>query len=443
MIPIRRLISGTSSKLTNFTALFSVSQVRFQTEQVAIPTDQPIPGLKFPCIEKQVERSLDGGPEPMYDTIVSGFELFHQKSPFKFHYGGVIPELKIAYETWGTLNQEKSNAILIHTGLSASSHARSHAKNQNPGWWEKFIGPGRSIDTNKYFVICTNVLGGCYGSSGPSTINPLTRKRYATTFPIMTVPDMIHSQVALLDHLGISKLWASVGSSLGGMQSLTLAAFYPERVNRLVSISAAARSIPYSIATRYTQRRILMSDPNWKNGHYYDSIFPHIGMKLSRELATISYRSGPEWENRFGRRRATTGTPSLCPDFLIEQYLDYQGERFCLIYDPNSLLYISKAMDLFDLSLPKDEKDPNSEMDLAKGLARIKCSSLIMGVKTDLLFPVFQQRELANILKQTGNQNVRYYELDADYGHDTFLIDIDTIGSAIKSHLEHHDTVFT
>ena len=268
------------SSSSAFASVKFSQQTRFKTSQVDIPRDEPVPGLKFPCIERQEARSLDGGPEPQYDTVVAGFEVFHSPQRFQFHHGGSIPELKVAYETWGELNAARSNAVLIHTGLSASSHAKSHEKNTTPGWWEKFIGPGRSIDTSKFFVICTNVLGGCYGTSGPSTINPETGKQYATTFPILTVTDMINAQALLLDSLGIKKLWASVGSSLGGMQSLALAAHYPDRVGRIVTISAAARSIPYSIAMRYTQRRVLMSDPNWKNGYYYDSVFPHVGMKV-------------------------------------------------------------------------------------------------------------------------------------------------------------------
>jgi len=282
---------------------------------------------------------------------VSGYKTYHHDQPFRFFYGGQLAQFDLAYESWGTLNANRDNVVLIHTGLSASSHAKSHAENTRQGWWEKFIGPGLSIDTNKFFVVCTNVLGSCYGSTGPSSTNPSTGKPYATTFPLLSVFDMVRAQFHLLDHLGVKHLHASVGSSLGGMQSLTAAALFPDRVGRFISISGAARSIPYSIALRYTQRRVLMNDPNYNRGYYYDGQFPFVGMKLSREIATISYRSGPEWEQRFGRRRASVGKPSFCPDFLIETYLDNQSEKFCLQYDPNSLLYISKAMDLFDLSL--------------------------------------------------------------------------------------------
>ncbi|CAO3598935.1 unnamed protein product [Absidia cylindrospora] len=417
-----------------------------------------------------------------------------------------LPHVTVAYETW-ELNAAKDNCILIHTGLSASSHAKSQPKNEKPGWWEDFIGPGCPIDTNKFFVICTNVIGGCYGSTGPSAIDPADNERYATRFPILTIFDMVRAQFLLLDNLGIDKLHASIGSSMGGMQSIAAASLYPDRVNRLVSISACARSHPYSIALRHTQRQVLMADPNWNKGFYYKGIPPHIGMKLAREIATISYRSGPEWELRFGRKRAQEDqSPALCPDFLIETYLDHQGERFCLQYDANSLLYISKAMDMFDMSASsvqrleqqreknqikvddilakQDEQtvelrsvigqssaleqkqlndndtsdeeqqqndtskkndrpslttlsatDPATQ-DLIEGMKKIKMPTLVLGIQTDLLFPVWQQKEIAECLRASGNKKVTYYELDAMFGHDTFLIDRVSVGGAIKGHLE-------
>ncbi|KJE93474.1 homoserine O-acetyltransferase [Capsaspora owczarzaki ATCC 30864] len=383
----------------------------------------------FPCMEKEAERRAAGGPEPMYDRVVSGYEVYHHKTPFQLYHGGVLPEFNIAYETWGTLNASKSNAILLHTGLSASSHAKSQAKNTNPGWWEAFIGPGCAIDTNKFFVMCTNVLGSCYGSTGPSCINPTTGEAYATHFPILTVQDMVRAQFHLLDHMGIQKLYASVGSSLGGMQSLTAAALHPSRVGKVVSISAAAMSHPLSIAMRHVQRRVLMADPHWNGGQYYKGIFPHFGMKVAREIGTISYRSGPEWEERFGRQRANPeSSPNFCPDFLIETYLDHQGELFCLKYDPNSLLYISKAMDLFDLGQGFESLDA--------AFHRIDMPALVLGVESDILFPEWQQRQVANKLRTTGNQSVVYYQLDSIYGHDTFLIDVNSVGKAVKGHLE-------
>jgi homoserine acetyltransferase len=218
------------------------------------------PALSFPCLDAHESRSASlsrkrasSGPEPSY---TSGHTLnFNSTQPILLDWGGILPEFNIAYETWGQLNSDKSNAILLHTGLSASSHAHSTEMNTKPGWWERFIGPEKPLDTDKYFVICTNVIGGCYGSTGPSSIDPANGERYATRFPILTMEDMVRAQFRLLDNLGIQKLYASVGSSMGGMQSLAAGNLFPERVGRLVSISGCARSHPYSIAMRHTQRQ--------------------------------------------------------------------------------------------------------------------------------------------------------------------------------------------
>ncbi|KAI9671231.1 MAG: hypothetical protein M1829_004638 [Trizodia sp. TS-e1964] len=456
------------------------------------------PPMAFPCLDALEDKSTTllrekshaSGPEPSYTT---GKHLaFHSATPLRLDWGGVLPEFDLAYETWGTLNPQRSNAILLHTGLSASSHAHSTEDNPRPGWWEKFIGPGRPLDTDKYHVICTNVLGGCYGSTGPSSADPADGQPYATRFPILTIQDMVAAQFRLLDHLGVEKLFASVGSSMGGMQSLAAGVLFPERVGKIVSISGCARSHPYSIAMRHTQRQVLMMDPNWARGFYYNSIPPHAGMKLAREIATVTYRSGPEWENRFGRRRADASRPpALCPDFLIETYLDHAGEKFSLEYDANSLLYVSKAMDLFDLgrenqelarqrrehdaqnfqlgasstrscslTLPDrpyeeqgEEQAPEAEgppapsrlvageppADLVAGLMPLaRHPTLVMGVASDILFPAWQQREIADTLRQTGNPQVRHVELGEEvslFGHDTFLLDLEHIGGNVREFL--------
>ncbi|CDW99490.1 hypothetical protein [Sporisorium scitamineum] len=430
----------------------------------------------------------ESGPEPSYTKVVSGYRVYHHPHPFRLDYGGELPQFDLAYETWGQLNADKSNAILLHTGLSASSHAASTPSNPAKGWWEDFVGPNKPLDTNRFFVICTNVLGGCYGSTGPSSPHPLdpSGAAYATRFPILSIFDMVRAQFMLLDHLGIQKLYASVGSSMGGMQSIAAAHLERDRVARLISISGCARSAPASIALRYAQRSVLMSDPNWNRGFYYapGSLPPHTGMKLARQIATFTYRSGPEWEQRFGRaRRVASGEgeeeldPALCPDFLIETYLDHQGEAFCLKYDANSLIYISKAMDLFDMSdhsladlqrrrtrahgtheqgpavgetqpAPRPRKRQHISTlsspaahayvpALARGMARLShIPTLVIGVQSDILFPVEQQREIAECLRLNGNDQVRYYELDAPHGHDSFLIDVPNVGGAIRGFLE-------
>ncbi|MCJ1474028.1 hypothetical protein MMC13_002686 [Lambiella insularis] len=466
-------------------------------EQAPLPPDSSNPPLAFPCLdareaktESLSRKSHSSGPEPSYTS--GKHQVFHSYDPILLDWGGVLSQFKVAYETWGTLNESKSNAILLHTGLSASSHARSTAINPKPGWWERFIGPGAPIDTLKYFVVCTNVIGGCYGSTGPSSLDPANGENYATRFPILTMEDMVRAQFRLLDGMGIEKLYASVGSSMGGMQSLAAGTLYPNRIGKIVSISGCARSHPYSIAMRHTQRQVLMMDPNWSRGFYYQGIPPHAGMKLAREIATVTYRSGPEWEQRFGRTRADPSRPpALCPDFLIETYLDHAGEKFSLEYDPNSLLYVSKAMDLFDLGQrhqkqmaelrlknqgklaggdreglgdqacnltlpaePYQEQDDKSTQSLSSPVARSSSAppadlvaglvplsahpTLVMGVASDILFPAWQQREIAETLRATGNRSVTHVELGEDtslFGHDTFLLDLEHIGGNIRSFL--------
>ena len=481
---------------------FHVSHIRPNQPALAeIEEENPDasnPALSFPCLDAREartaslsSRSSSSGPEPSYTT--GQHKNWLSEDPLILDWGGVLPRFDIAYEHWGNLNAESNNVILLHTGLSASSHAHSTKANQKPGWWERFIGPGAPLDTNKYFIICTNVIGGCYGSTGPISLDPADGKNYATRFPILTMEDMVRAQFRLLDAFGIGKLYASVGSSMGGMQSLAAGVLFPDRVGKIVSVSGCARSHPYSIAMRHTQRQVLMMDPNWVRGFYYDSIPPHAGMKLAREIATVTYRSGPEWEQRFGRRRADPSRPpALCPDFLIETYLDHAGEKFCLEYDANSLLYVSKAMDLFDLghkhqskmsalrskytlkqmsdnirqgvarscSLALPEKPyeeqalettsesfsgPTSRSsmrppeDLVAGLAPLRNHpTLVMGVASDILFPAWQQREIAETLRAAGSRSVTHVELGEDtslFGHDTFLLDLEHVGGNIRSFL--------
>lgn len=482
--------------------LLPVVPRRFKATSSAVPKSAN-PQLSFPCLDRMEQKtktlatamneqqkfcqtninSLEGGPEPSYSRVVTGFEVYEHKERTFMDNGGFLPSYEIAYESWGNLNVSKDNMILLHTGLSASSHAKSLPANPKSGWWENFIGPGKYLDTDKYFIVCTNVLGGCYGSTGPSSIEPATNEHYATRFPIMTINDMVRAQREMVRSVfGVTKLHASVGASMGGMQSLAYAWEFPDEVEHVVSISGCARSHPYSIALRHTQRQVLMSDPNWNRGFYYDGIPPHIGMKLAREIATVTYRSGPEWESRFGRNRADDSKPvAFCPDFLVETYLDHAGEKFCLEYDANSLLYVSKAMDVFDLGKKNRERaqsirdstarqycserfeqhsstvpeEPYKETikkatdtledswkDLQDGMAKIANKKvLVVGVESDILFPVWQQREIADVLKSVSQQkeNIEYLELGTDisnYGHDTFLLNLDHFGPKVRSFLE-------
>ncbi|KAJ8608826.1 hypothetical protein MRB53_039412 [Persea americana] len=426
------------------------------------------PPLSFPCLDAVESRSASlterasAGPEPSYTT---GEHLrFHSDEPLLLDWGGRLPHFDIAYEAWGTLNETQSNAILLHTGLSASSHAHSTATNRKPGWWEKFIGSGKPLDTDKYFVICTNVIGGCYGSTGPSSQDPANGQRYGTRFPILTMEDMVRAQFRLLDSLGISKLYASVGSSMGGMQSLAAGVLFPDRVGRIASISGCARSHPYSIAMRHTQRQVLMVDPNWSRGFYYDKVPPHAGMKLAREIATVTYRSGPEWEQRFGRRRADPSKPPA----LSKQWTcstlgkSHQNMMESRRQARSGIGQADLQTDACNLVLPETPYEEQSSQtqstsdaelqssaskmsggppdDLVQGLAPLaNTPALVMGVASDILFPAWQQREIADTLRKAGNRSVTHIELGEDksiFGHDTFLLDLEHVGGALKSFLE-------
>eukprot|EP01135_Chromosphaera_perkinsii_P006089 Nk52_evm3s393 gene=Nk52_evmTU3s393 len=381
----------------------------------------------------QAPTQPDGGPEPNFQKVNFGYKKFLYDQPFDTYHGDSIPSYELAYETWGELNEDKSNAIILFTTYSASSHAASTADNPSPGWFENYIGPGKALDTDRFFIICCNSLGSCFGSTGPSSLMPGTVDQpYGMRFPMLEVNDMVRSQMNLLDHLGIDKVYASVGASMGGFLSLCAAAEFPERVGKVVTISSSARAHPTAIAFRYIQRHIIMSDPDWNEGDYYFGNFPVVGVKHARAVASVSYRSGPEWESRFGNRRRNnapaTDKPSFCQDFEVESYIDYQSEQAMLRMDPNSVLYLSKASDLWDISKKCDSFE--------EGMGLIKCPVLVMGVTSDILMPVSQQREISGVLAKLGKVPVTYHELDAIYGHDSFLIDFRNFGPKMKAFIE-------
>ncbi|KAI9333562.1 homoserine O-acetyltransferase [Obelidium mucronatum] len=417
-------------------------------------------------------------PIPAASPKQEPYQLYSHEKPFKLHLGGVLPRFEIAYESWGQLNERKDNVILLTTGLSASSHAKSHFGNRKDGWWEKFIGPGLPLDTNKFHIICTNVIGGCYGSTGPSSIDPIASEkegrqvRYAVNFPMVTLWDMVRAQFRMLDYMGVDRVHAVVGSSMGGMLSLAAASLFPDRVGRIISISGCARTHPYSIALRHAQRQVLMSDPDWMGGKYYDhGVIPAKGLS-SGNCALVA------------KERIQNQSQVLKTDFQIESYLqasgkieskqwvDFvdrikkQGNKWVGQYDANSLIYISRAMDMFDmterpLTDPNDiQTAPQPEVKklsareeaqlmeektvtdymhtahLSKGMSTIQCPSLVIGVKSDFLIPSWQQKEIATCLKAAGNTMVTHFEIDGVFGHDTFLLDFTNVGSAVKGHLE-------
>lgn len=332
---------------------------------------------------------------------------------------GTLPAAELAYETWGELAPARDNAVLLFTGLSPSAHAASSVLDPAAGWWEDMVGPDKPIDTNRHFVVCLNSLGSCFGSTGPASINPATGERWRLDFPVLTVEDIANAGAALIDALGIDRLTAVVGASMGGMTALAFAMLHPTAATALVAISSAARALPQAIAIRSLQREIVRADPAWRGGDYTADAPPTQGLKLARKLGMISYRSATEWARRFGRERAaaTAGHEPFGIGFEVESYLEVAAERFAGTFDANCYLYLSRAMDLFDAS--------DHGGSLPAGLRRAQVErALIIGVTTDSLFPISQQRELAQGLAGVA-ADVTFVALDSIQGHDSFLVDMD------------------
>lgn len=342
---------------------------------------------------------------------------------------GSLTRPTLAYETWGQLNAAADNAILLFTGLSPSAHAASSNKDPSAGWWEDMIGSGKPIDTDRYFVICMNSLGSCFGSTGPASINPDNGEIYRLTFPVLTVEDIADASAHILDHLGIDTLHTVVGSSMGGMTALAFTQQLPGRARRLVSISSAARTLPFSIALRSLQREIIRSDPTWLNGEYdLSGNGPVSGMRLARKLGMISYRSAEEWAERFGRERATDFTHADNPfgiDFEVESYLESHANRFIGSFDANCYLYLSRAMDLYDAA------DHGGSLEASFAKLDLD-AALVIGVETDFLFPVGQQEELALALDRHVPK-VTFKRMPSLQGHDSFLVDMDRFRPAIAA----------
>ena len=350
---------------------------------------------------------------------------------FVMHRGGSLQSPTLAYETWGELNQARDNAVLIFTGLSPSAHAASCGEDPAPGWWEDMVGPGLPIDTERFFVICVNSLGSCYGSTGPASINPATGERYRLTFPVHTLEDVAEGGYLVVRHLGIDRLHTVVGCSMGGMSALALCVRRPGISKRLISVSSATRSTPFSIAVRSLQREMIRQDPKWQSGNYDPDDPPISGQRLARKLGMITYRSAAEWDQRFRRERVSSEDYSgdlFGIDFEVESYLEARAQRFTGQFDPNCYLYLSRASDLFDLA--------EHGGSLAAGFSRIQLDrAMVVGVTTDILFPIHQQEELAAGLSEVV-KNVRFEAMDSIQGHDSFLVNMDDFRPVICSFFE-------
>jgi len=342
------------------------------------------------------------------------------RSPLRMDSGAVLAPLTIAYQTYGALNAAKSNALLICHALSGDQHvANPHPVTGRPGWWETMVGPGRPFDTNRLFVICSNVIGGCMGSTGPTSINPETREPFGLDFPIVTIADMVRAQALLIDHLGIDTLLCVAGGSMGGMQVLQWAATYPDRVFAALPIATAARHSSQNIAFHEVGRQAIMADPDWRGGRYLvEGTRPGKGLAVARMAAHITYLSESALHRKFGRnlQDRAARTFSFDADFQVESYLRHQGAIFVERFDPNSYLYMTRAMDYFDLAADYGGS-------LAGAFKGSRTRFCVVSFTSDWLFPTSDSRALVRALN-AGGASVSFVEIETDRGHDAFLLDV-------------------
>ncbi len=342
--------------------------------------------------------------------------------------GEKLGPITLAYETYGVLNRDQSNAILILHALSGDAHAAgSHDGEREVGWWDDMIGPGKGFDTDKYFIICSNVLGGCKGSTGPSSINPVTHQPYALDFPVIGIRDMVNAQEKLIDHLGITRLLAAAGGSMGGMQVLEWMFNHSNRLKSVIPISTALRHSPQQIAFNEVGRQAIMADTHWNNGGYYAGTAPNKGLALARMVGHITYMSDRSMAEKFGRRLKDERKPfKFTADFEVEGYLHHRGKAFVGRFDANSYLYITKAMDYFDAL-----QGENLQLRLRDSGLKV----LVIAFKSDWLYPAYQTQEIVRTCKLAG-LDTTYCEIESEYGHDAFLLEIEEETHLVKHFLE-------
>ena len=349
--------------------------------------------------------------------------------------GASLGPVTTAYETWGELSEQRDNAVLVTHAFSGDSHAAGYYPGEppeaKPGWWDSMIGPGKGLDTDKYFVICANILGGCMGSTGPSSINPATEKPYGLTFPMMTIGDMIETQKKLLDHLNISSLHSVIGGSVGGMQVLEWCVRYPEMIRSAIPIATTMRHSALAIAFNEVARQAIMADPRWNRGDYYGKEPPDLGLAIARMIGHVTYLSDEAMRRKFGRRLQNKEDFSygFDVDFQVESYLHYQGSQFVKRFDANSLLYITKASDYYDLV------DRDTACYSLQTIVSPRTKFLVISYSSDWLYPTYQAKELVQALKRAG-QNVSFCEIEADCGHDAFLLPDERLGTLVGGFLD-------
>jgi len=377
--------------------------------------DQDSPGASVGKVEK---RFFTFAEPPDAMTMESGQAL----SP------GVL-----AYETYGELNPEGTNAVLVTHALTGDSHAAGYydKSDAKPGWWDVMIGPGKGIDTNKYCVICSNVLGGCMGSSGPGSINPATGKPYGLAFPMAAIGDMVEAQKLLLDHLGVKRLLAVVGGSMGGMQALEWTVRYPDMVCACAALATTTKHSALAIAFNEVARQAIMADPKWVNGDYYEGELPATGLAVARMIGHITYLSDEAMRAKFDRRLQDRCELSFDfgVDFQVESYLRYQGKKFVDRFDANSFLYMTKAADYFNL------ENAWGGGSAVRAFSRAKCRYLIISFTSDWLYPTYQSKEMVKAIKKNG-LDVSFLEISADWGHDAFLLPNPRLSELISAFLD-------
>jgi homoserine O-acetyltransferase len=357
-------------------------------------------------------------------------QLFSESNPLQMDCGEKLSPVTIAYETYGELNVARDNAILVCHALTGSAHAAGYLSDdpKSAGWWDSFIGQGKTLDTRKYFVISSNFLGGCYGTTGSISVNPKTGKPYGVTFPQMTVRDMVRVQKALIDFLGVKQLRTVIGGSLGGMQVLEWGVLYPEMVRSLTPIATASQHSPWCIGLNDIARQAIMNDPAWREGDYYEFGQPEKGLSLARQVAMVSYRSDVSFLERFQRDRIKFNGHSTKTRFdgnnffQIESYLRYQGKKLVDRFDANTYIYVSRAMDLHDIAY---ERGTINEV-----LAAVRIPTLCVGISTDVLYPIHEQKTLASQLPRSV-----YREINSPFGHDAFLIEYEQLGKIVREFL--------
>jgi len=375
----------------------------------------------------------------MTEFIPPGTRWLDLPSPFPMKRGGALKGARIAYETWGKLDNARDNAVLILPGLSPDAHAASSESDPAEGWWEQMVGPGKAIDTDRWFVVCVNPLGSCKGSTGPASVDMATGRPYRLSFPDLSIEDGAEAAAHVVRALGIERLACVVGNSMGGMTALAMLRRHPGIARAHVNISGAAHALPFSIAIRSLQREAIRLDPAWNEGEYDDATYPESGMRMARKLGVITYRSALEWDGRFGRVRLESDRRDdedpFGLEFEVESYLEAHARRFVRKFDPNCYLYLSRSMDWFDLAEYADERCADQAGDVLNALASIRVAqALAIGVATDILFPLQQQQQIAEGLRAGGARST-FLPLASPQGHDAFLVDFARFDPAVRGFL--------